>query len=45
MSPRFIDRILRRTQTVHVLADTPNGDTLVAFIGADVCRRAQAVQR
>ena len=41
MSPRFIDRILRRTQTVHLLADTPNGDTLLAFIGAEVWRAAR----
>jgi len=41
MSPRFFDRIFRRTATVHMSPDTPMGDTLLAYIGADAWRAAR----
>lgn len=46
MSRGFIDpalrRVLRRTDKVYISPDTPNGDTLVAFIGAEAWRAARA---
>ena len=41
MSPRFLDRIFRRTATVHVSPNTPMGDALLEFIGADAWRSAR----
>src|SRR4051812_47536163 len=38
---RFLDRLLRRTATVQLSPDTPIGDTLLAFVGADAWRAAR----
>ena len=42
MISKLINRVLRQSETVHLAADTPNGDALVAFLGADNWRAARA---